>query len=441
MPAAGIKILSIQSDSPAHRAGFAPGDLLLRVDGFPLEDALDLLFYLDEGEFQLDVMRNGSLIRLPLMKNPSENPGWDLEPMQTRTCRCNCVFCFVQQLPDGLRPSLYVKDEDYRFSFLFGNYLTLFGLKPRDLNRILRLRLSPLYVSIHATDPVVRGNLLGVKYAPILPVLQNLLRGGIKIHGQIVLVPGINDGVVMKNTLRDLFPLRKGLKSLSVVPVGLTMHRGKLTAVRPLNKTDALAALETIESFQNVSLRDGGGRWVYPADELLILADEEIPSDEYYADYPQIENGVGLVRWTIREAEKWLQNAPASLAEPRRILWVTGCSAFPILESLTDRIRHRIRNLEISVIAARNRLLGESVSVAGLLSGGDILAAVQERLSPRELAGLDHIFLPPDCLNSDGLFLDDLTEEHLSRCLGVPVSAFDHQWRRMMEADPAGGMR
>ncbi len=441
MLAAGIKILSVQPDSPAHRAGFEPGDLLLKVDGFPLEDALDLQYHLDEGEFHLEVKRNGSKIRLPLVKELGENPGWELEPMQTRTCRCNCVFCFVRQLPQGLRPSLYIKDEDYRFSFLFGNYLTLFGLKPRDLDRILRLRLSPLYVSIHATDPVVRGKLLGVKHAPILPILKNLLQGGIEIHGQIVLVPDFNDGTVLNSTLRNLFPLRPGLKSLSIVPVGLTAHPSQLTAIRPLNHADALASLELIESFQNESLRAGGNRWVYPADELLILAGKTIPDDDYYDDYPQIENGVGLVRWTIREAEKWLQRAPVQIAWMRRILWVTGTSAFPILKSLADRIRRRIRNLEISVVAAENRLLGESVTVAGLLSGGDILTAVQRQLSREKLAGLDHIYLPPDCLNSDGLLLDDLSVEHLSKRLGIPVTAFDHQWQHMIEADPAGGAR
>jgi putative radical SAM enzyme (TIGR03279 family) len=437
----GIKILSIQPNSPAHLAGFSPGDLLLKVDEFPLEDALDLHYHLDEGEFRLEVKRNGSVIHIPLVKALGENPGWELEPMRTRTCRCNCVFCFVRQLPEGLRPSLYVKDEDYRFSFLFGNYLTLFGLKPRDLDRILRLRLSPLYVSIHATDPVVRGNLLGVKQAPILPVLQKLLRGGIEIHGQVVLVPGLNDGAVLNSTLRDLFPLRAGLKSLSIVPVGLTAHRSSLTAILPLDRGDALTALELIESFQTASLQAGGNRWVYPADELLLLAGAAIPADEYYDDYPQIENGVGLVRRTICDAEKWLRSAPASLAAQRRILWVTGTSAHPILTSLAAKITRKIRNLQISVIAARNGLLGESVSVAGLLSGGDILIAVRQQLSPEELSRVHHIFLPPDCLNADGLLLDDLTEAHLSGRLGVPVTAFNRQWGRMIEAESAGRMR
>ncbi len=424
--------MSVVPGSPAGRAGVQPGDLLLQVDEHSVEDALDLPFYLRPETSRLNLRRNGALLSLRYDAAEGEDPGWQIEELKVRSCHCNCMFCFVQQLPAGLRSSLYVKDEDYRFSFLFGNYLTLLGMSSRDLERILHFKLSPLYVSIHATDPELRARLLGVKKAPILPVLGKLLAGGIEVHGQIVLVPGGNDGAVLEKTLKDLAPLFPGLASLSVVPVGLTQHRQDLESIRPLTLAEARQALSLVQSYQLQMLASCGSRWVFPADELLLLAGEPFPPANEYEDYPQLENGVGLVRWTMTQAKAALKHLPKSLPTPRRILWVTGISARETMCSIAASFNKRVQGLRIEVLPVANKLLGSSVTVAGLLGGKDICSALRKYFqhSPREKC--EEIFLPPDCLNSAGLLLDDWTPADISREIALPVRAFSGDWAGMI---------
>lgn len=428
----GVELIGVAEGSPAGRAGLKSGDRLMRIEGRPVEDLLDLQYHLSSESVELEVQRDGSILHLPLARLGDEDLGWRIEPLKMRTCRCQCIFCFVDQLPGGLRPALYLKDEDYRHSFLFGNYLTLVGLTSHDLDRILRLRLSPLYVSIHAADPSVRGRLLGLKSAPILPRLARLIKGGIQIHGQIVLVPGINDGDVLVDSLRQLMPLYPGLASLSVVPVGLTRHREGLPSLRLLNMDEVCRTLETVGEFQQKMLSDHGHRWVFPSDELLLLAGEELPREDEYEDYPQIENGVGLTRWTLERAEEALKLLPANLLLPRRLLWVTGELAYPILSSLTEEFCRHIGGLDIEVAAAQNHLLGRMVTVAGLLGGQDISAALEEHFRRSSGADVDEIFLPPDCLNPDGLLLDDWTAEDISARSGKRVRVFSGDWGAMI---------
>ena len=428
----GVKILNIIPASPADRAGLQPGDRLMKVGEHPLEDILDLQFYLEDGGVELEVERDGYVQKMRLDLPLGEEPGWEVEPLKPRSCKCRCIFCFIDQLPAGLRPALYLKDEDYRFSFLFGNYLTLVGLTGRDFERIVRLRLSPLYVSIHATDPAVRGRLLGLKSAPVLPHLKKLIQAGIRIHGQIVVVPGENDGRILEKTLEELTPLYPGLASLSVVPVGLTAHRISLPTLRLLNAEEAGGTLEIVLRYQRRMLDKNGSRWVYPADELLLLTGTVFPSEEAYEDYPQIENGVGIVRWTLRRVEKALEDLPEKLNSPRKIIWVTAKSAYPILKSLTETLQRRVAGLQVEVVVAENRLLGSSVTVAGLLGGEDITKALEKHLKALPSEGISEIFLPPDCINLDGLLLDDWPVQDISQRLGMPVRVFDGDWRYMV---------
>ncbi|RJP74169.1 MAG: DUF512 domain-containing protein [Candidatus Zixiibacteriota bacterium] len=425
--------MAVEPGSAAQRAGMRPGDLLRKINGQTLEDALDVRFYA-HGPATLEVQRDGALLELDLDLEPGQDPGWEIEPLSVRSCHCDCKFCFVQQLPEGLRPTLYVKDEDYRFSFLFGSYLTLVGFTSRDLERVKRLRLSPLYVSIHATDPLIRGGLLGVKRAPILPILKELTDAGLEIHGQIVLVAGMNDGPVLEETLRDLAPLYPGLASLSVVPVGLTGHRRKLPDLRRLIGAEAAAALAQVRSWQERMHSRQGSRWVYPADELILLAGDDFPPEEAYEGYPQLENGVGLVRWTLEQARAARDSLPVELPAPRRLLWVTGRSAATVLRSLAKDFQRRVKGLEIEILAASNELLGESVTVAGLLGGHDVVKAVKAHLEGRE-NGDYGVFLPPDCLNADGLLLDDWTVDGVAERLGLPVETFDGDWRAMLTGE------
>ncbi|MFH1861671.1 MAG: DUF512 domain-containing protein, partial [bacterium] len=349
-----------------------------------------------------------------------------------QSCHCRCCFCFIDQLPRGLRNSLYVKDEDYRFSFLYGNYVTLVGLKRRELDRIIDQRLSPLYVSIHATDSYIRGALLGLKSAPILPRLRKMISAGIQIHGQIVLVPGWNDGKILKKTLSDLQEFYPGLNSLSVVPVGLTAHRSSLPNLHPVCENDALAALGLIQIWQRKMLEAFGSRWVYPADELLFLAGESIPPAEEYEDFPQIENGVGILRSTLQNAQDAIIHLPSQIEPHRRLIWVTGLSAFPVLKALALKFTKVVRGLEIEVLSAENHLFGRSITVAGLLSGGDIAAALDGFFQQHANADITAVFLPPDCLNADGLFLDDWTVERLKGHFSLPVAVFDGNWEQMI---------
>ncbi len=428
----GIVIQAITPGSPAEDAGLRVGDRLLRIDGHEIEDMLDVLFHLEPDGAEFEVERNGATEVIELVTSPGEKPGMELGAMDMRACHCKCTFCFIDQLPKGLRSPLYLKDEDYRFSFLFGNYLTLVGMNSHDYQRIFDMRLSPLYVSIHVTDPVIRGRLLGIKNAPILPNLNRLIEGGIQLHGQIVLVPGENDGAVLEQTIRDLAPLYPGLASLSVVPVGLTEHRQDLPSLRLMNKTEAQETLDTVKDFQQEMLEKNGTRWIYPADELLLQAGIEMPPDEYYEEYPQIENGVGLLRWTIHQAEEAMSMLPDQLESERRILWVTGGSAYAALQSIASKFCQRVRGLYIDVISVENHLLGQSVTAAGLLGGLDVYAAVDGWLKDRAGQKPAALYLPPDCLNSDGMFLDDWMIKDIAAKTGVPSFQFDHDWKAMI---------
>lgn len=432
MKSEGIKILRVSAGSAAERAGLRPGDVLRELDGQTLEDLLDLKFYLRDSASDLAVDRCGRNFKVRLQLGDGADPGWELEPLQMRTCHCDCVFCFVHQLPENLRPSLPVKDEDYRFSFLFGNYLTLVGFTSRDLERVVRMRLSPLYVSIHATDPILRGRLLGVKKAPILPLLGKLISGGITLHGQIVVVPGWNDREALEKSLTDLAPLCPGLTSLAVVPVGLTKHREHLPELRSLNAQEAKAVLLQIERFGRRMMNEFGSRWVHPADELLLLAGAPIPSEEAYEGYPQLENGVGLIRYYSNQAQKAMKRLPVSLSRQRRILWVTGLSASRYLRDIATAFTGKFRNLNIQVLSVDNNLLGHSVTVAGLLGGRDIAAALRDYILLTAAEPFDGVFLPPDCMNSDGLLLDDWTVDEISRQAGISAEVFQGDWARMI---------
>jgi putative radical SAM enzyme (TIGR03279 family) len=427
-----IKLLGVKAGSAAEQAGLAAGDVLRELDGRPLEDVLDLKFYLHDSASELAVDRGGRRLTVRMELGDGADPGWELESLQMRTCHCDCVFCFVHQLPENLRPSLSVKDEDYRFSFLFGNYLTLVRFSSRDLERVVRMRLSPLYVSIHATDPILRGRLLGVKKAPILPLLGKLIGGGIRIHGQIVVVPGWNDGEVLEKSLADLAPLCPGLASLAVVPVGLTKHREHLPELRSMNAQEAKTVLLQVERFQRRMMNEFGGRWVHPADELLLLAGAPIPPEEAYEGYPQLENGVGLMRHYLGQAQKAMKRLPASLPRKRRILWVTGLSASKDLKDIAAAFMGRIRNLEIQVLPVENNLLGPSVTVAGLLSGQDIAKALKDHFSHNTIEAFDAVFLPPDCINGDGLMLDDWTVAEIGKQVEIPAEVFQGDWAGMV---------
>ncbi|MGE5528901.1 MAG: DUF512 domain-containing protein [Patescibacteria group bacterium] len=334
-----------------------------------------------------------------------------------RRCGNRCVFCFVDQLPRGMRPTLYVKDEDYRLSFLQGNYVTLSGISAADLARIKSHRLSPLYVSVHATDPGARGRLLGLGGpAPILPLLRELTGAGIKIEAQAVICPGWNDGQILHQTIADLSALWPGVESLAVVPVGLTGHRASLAPLQAFSQAAAAAILAEIESWQERLLGRTGTRFVFAADEFYITAGATMPPGACYEDYLQLENGVGLCRSFEDDFRAAWRRWRAKL-RPGRLRVVTGVAASGMWHRLARLMRHAGVSLEIAAVT--NRFFGGGVTVAGLLTGGDILAALRD---------LDTIptFVPNAAVQRGAdVFLDDLTTGELARATGAEVIETD----------------
>jgi putative radical SAM enzyme (TIGR03279 family) len=402
-----MRITRVVPGSDAERAGVRSGDELLAVGGKSLEDALDLTFALawtDEGRVAFEFARGGSSFSVTLPAVGPEELGFEVQEAAIKTCGNSCVFCFVDQLPRGLRTSLYVKDEDYRLSFSYGNYVTLTNLSDADYERIAAQRLSPLYVSVHATDDAVRREMLGNKDAPpILESLRRLDRARIGVHAQAVLCAGINDGAVLEQTLADLFALGELIQSVAVVPVGLTAHRERLTRIEALSATTAAAALDTIERWQRRFLGEGRGRTVYAADELYLRAGRTLPPYDEYGDLPQLENGVGLLRSFEFDLNERAGLLGDHLDRPLALTLVTARLAEAFLTDAIDEALGRVEGLTCRIVASDNSLLGPTITVAGLLSGADMVDALKK--APES----DAYLLPAAAFNEDGVTLDGMS--------------------------------
>lgn len=371
----GVKIESILPQSPAYIAGIKAGDKIISINRHPVKDALDLMFYGDEEFIKLIIERDGRKLSFNIHKNALPL-GIEVAPFRIKRCVNKCLFCFVEQLPKGLRKSLYVKDEDYRASFLYGNYITLTNLTQKDYERIKKLRLSPLYISVHATDPEIRNTLLGNYEAPpIMLELKKLAKIKIRMHTQIVLCPGINDGKILEKTIIELHKLYPYVSSIAIVPVGLTKyHKNGLT---PVTKNKAEEVIKIIEMFQKRFRKKHGVSFVYLADEFYIKAEKPFPSLTIYDDLPQIENGVGMVPLFINKATKL--KIP-SVKFKKRFVTFTGTSFYPYLTQFIEKLRKK--NIPIDVYPIKNNLFGETVSVTGLLNGEDIIKGLASYIEP-----------------------------------------------------------
>ncbi len=426
---AGVRIAVVHPRSAAARAGLRPGDRILSVNGQALRDAIDFQFHAGDERLRLEVERSGGAVALTVHRGPG-GLGLELEPPRPAdiaTCANKCVFCFIHQLPRGLRRSLYVKDDDFRLSFLHGNYITLSDLDEHDLTRIEHQRLSPLYVSVHATDPELRHRLLGRPRhsADILPRLERLARAGIRVHAQVVLVPDWNDGPQLERTVFDLHRLHPAVATVAVVPVGLTRHRERLPALRLLRDDEARALVETVHGWQRRFLAGLGTRFVFLADEIYLQAGAPLPPAAAYEGFPVVEDGVGLVRRFEDGVERLLRRwrPPATR---RAVTLVSGQLYGPRLAALTARLD----GVRAQVAVVPNDFFGRSISVAGLLTGQDIR---------RHLAGLgdlgDQVLVPAVAVrDGSGVFLDDLTPADLARDLGVPVRVVEPTARALLRA-------
>ena len=424
--AAGVVVAAVRPRTAAAVAGLRSGDRVRRVNGEPIADAIDFQFHAADERLTLTVERDGITRPIVLARGVADL-GVELEaprPGEISTCANKCVFCFIHQLPKGMRRSLYVKDDDYRLSFLHGNYITLSDLDESALERIERQRLSPLYVSVHATDPQLRHALLGRPRhsAEILPRMARLAQAGIRMHAQIVLCPDWNDGEHLERTVSDLAPLHPHVATTAIVPVGLTRHRERLPALRSLTANEAAALIDTVHGWQRRYLDTLDTRFVFLADEVYLLAGRQLPPASAYEEFPVIEDGIGLVRrfedrflGTIARRDRHASVKAATL--------VTGEMFEPRLRALISRVPGV--SGQARVLGVPNDFFGRGIGVAGLLTGRDIQRSVALAGDPG-----DAVIVPAVCLRDGaGVFLDDMTPADLERDLGVPV--------RIVEPEPA----
>lgn len=419
-----MKIVAVQTGGIAGEAGLQPGDELLAINGTPVRDILDYRFHEGDEALVLRVVRGADVIDFDIEKDDQEALGLEFEEMKILSCGNDCIFCFVDQNPEGLRKELYFRDGDYRLSFMYGNYTTMTNAGPAIIRRIIQQRLSPQYISVHATDLEVRKRLMGItKDDQILEKIQTLRDHGIDMHTQIVLCPGINDGAVLERTVYELFQFHDRVISLAVVPVGLTDHRFSLATLQRVDRAYARALLDTITGWQKTFRAHTGRGFVYPSDEFFITAGRAIPPAAYYDGFPQTENGVGMVRTFVTQLRRASARFPSRLPRRKKMLMVTGKLASGVIrEEVVPRLQG-IRNLSANLFVARNRLFGPSVTVAGLLSGKCLYSALKGKCGDADL-----VLLPPDVLNTSGLFLDDMTLSQLEDRLHVPVMVFTGRW-------------
>ena len=399
----------------AARLGLAVGERILEINGVELHDEIDFGAQISEEELVLRVQgADGAIREIEGAREYGVPFGAEFEARQPKRCHNNCVFCFVYQHPKGVRRELLIKDDDYVFSFVHGNFITLTNLSDADFQRILDERLSPMYVSVHATDPEVRVRLMkNPKSGLILQQLDRLAAGGIDIHTQLVVVPGINDGDVLERSVRELAERFPRVQTIAVVPVGLTKHRGRLPQLRTFTKEDAVRALDQVHAFQKDFLKRQKTRLVFAADEMYVLAEAEIPPARAFEGFPQAENGIGMLRQTM---DAWLAGTESVVARNgtrERVAIVTGTSAAPTLRRLLDERPPEGVNASLCVVT--NEYFGDTVTVSGLLVGADIEAALVKH------GPADRVLLPPNCLKEREVFLDDRTRSDLEQRLGVPV--------------------
>ncbi len=412
-------IANVKPDSIGAEIGLVPGDRLLEVNGEAVQDIIDLSFALAEEEIELLIEHSsGEQELVALEKDYDEDLGLEFESAvfdKVRQCANRCIFCFVDQMPAGMRDSLYIKDDDYRLSFLYGNFVTLTNLGPQDLNRITRLHLSPLYVSVHTTNSSLREKMLGGKQAGrIMAQLQELTDQGIELHTQVVLCPGFNDGRELDRTIKDLYAMFPAVLSLAIVPVGLTRYRDNCQPLTTFSREEAGRVITLVQQWQQQCRQENEESFVYLADEFYLAADQEIPAYEYYDGFPQLENGVGIVRTFLAEWEEQ-SVAGTSYTEPQYIDVICGVSAEKILTPLLAGLS--FPNLTVRVVAVENNFFGCDVTVTGLLTGGDITARLKQLSGPRT-----GIIVPGVALRKgEQVFLDNTTPAAIAAELGVPV--------------------
>ena len=420
-------VRDVAAGSPAADTVIKPGDRLRRINGHKIKDILDYKFYSYEERLMIELEGADGMLKLVRMKKTEgADIGLEFDTFlmdREKSCANKCIFCFIDQLPKGMRETLYYKDDDVRLSFFQGNYVTLTNLSKRDVERIVKLRISPINVSVHTMDPRLRAYMLGRALLSDSGVehIRTLANSGIKLNCQIVCCPYVNDGEHLQRTLAALLSLGAGVNSISVVPVGLTKHRQGLAALKPFDKDLAIGTVLSVDSIGDMCLKQRGTRVVYCADELYIKAELELPPYEYYEDYPQLENGVGMMRLFVTEFLEELEKCVLLDRKARPdsdnvFSVITGSAAAGYIENLLMTASAKHDTIRGEVCAIRNDFFGEGVTVSGLITGRDIIAQMKDRSYGGRL------LIPANMLKrGEDVFLDDVTVSDLSQILGVPV--------------------
>ena len=417
-----VRITSVEPGSPARRARIHKGDTLISINGNAITDVLDYRFYMTDEHLEILLCDQEKKLRTVVVeKDEYDDLGLEFETYlmdRQMGCKNACIFCFVDQTPPGMRKSLYFKDDDTRMSFLFGNYTTLTNLKEGDIQRIIKMHISPINISIQTMNPALRVQMMKNPFAgESLKFVRMLTEGGIKINTQIVLCPGYNDGEQLEYSLSELAKLGPNVQSIAVVPVGLTRYREKLTPLRGFFPQEAVEVVKTMERWGEYFCKENGTRTAYASDEFYILAGKDFPPYEFYEDFAQLENGVGMMTLmqhdfaqALKEAQ--LEQSPAA----HRCTIATGQLAYPMMQDFAERVQQAFPQVQVQVKKIRNDFWGPTITVAGLITGQDLLA---------QLEGLDlgsELLIPANMLRHEqDRFLDDLTLEQVQETLGVPA--------------------
>lgn len=431
-----VKILAVLPRSIAEKAGIRGGDVLVSINQNEIRDVLDYRFYLTDTNVSITLLRDDKAFTVHINKGEYDDIGLSFEtPLMDKkhSCTNKCVFCFIDQLPPGMRESLYFKDDDDRLSFLHGNYVTLTNLKDEDIDRIIKMHISPVNVSVHTTNPELRVKMMKNKHAgEVLSYLDRMADAGIALCTQIVLCKGLNDGPELDRTLHDLIKYHPSLRSCAIVPVGLTKHREKLYPLEAFSPEECEAVIKQVNAYGDWCLKEYGTRIFYCSDEFYIRAGLPLPSEEFYEDYSQIENGVGMLTSMRAEFDmelEYLDELLANFRAPRTVSVITGMAAYAHISSLANELAGRVDGLTVNVYPIVNNFFGERVTVAGLITGGDVV----EQLCGKELG--DELLFPSVMLRADGdVFLDDMTPDALSKHLGVPVRPTESDGAKFLSA-------
>ena len=428
------KIATVAPGSIAEELELAPGDVILAINDQEIEDIFDY-HYLVEDEYLVMLVEkpNGEQWELEIEKDEDEDLGITFENGlmdDYKSCSNKCIFCFIDQMPPGMRDTLYFKDDDSRLSFLQGNYVTLTNMKEKDIDRIIRYRLDPINISVQTTNPELRCMMLHNRFAgDALKKIDTLYEAGIRMNGQIVLCKGVNDGAELDRSIRDLMKYQPYMESVSVVPVGLSKFLEGLYPLEPFTKEDACELLDLVHSWQKVSMEQYGTHFIHASDEWYLLAERELPQEDNYDGYIQLENGVGMLRLLHEEFTEALADVPGDSGLEKEVSIATGRLAAPFLEQMMEQLTEKFPHICVHVYPVRNDFFGEMITVSGLLTGQDL----KKQLSVVPLG--EKLLLPCNMVRSEEQdFLDDVTVKELEKTLQVPIDIVKSSGKDLLDA-------